>query len=180
MALSTIPCTICFSLDCDHPPACDGCMWHMASQDFDDCICSMLVEEHGHCPICISPPGGEHAQDCDDYEPSEEEVFPPGECYHPPCDCCMWHMTDFDCICSMLVEEQGHCPICISPPGGEHAQDCIYSMLVEEHGHCPICIYPPGGEHAQDCNYEPSEEEYPDYEDEEVNYDYRDPGGIWH
>jgi hypothetical protein len=53
-------------------------------------------------------------------------------------------------------------------------------MLVEEHGHCPICIYPPGGEHAQDCNYEPSEEEYPDYEDEEVNYDYRDPGGIWY
>jgi hypothetical protein len=62
-------------------------------------------------------------------------------------------MTDFDCICSMLVEEQGHCPICISPPGGEHARDCN--------------------------DYEPSEEEEK-YPDEKVNYDYRDPGGIWH
>jgi hypothetical protein len=74
-------CIVCFFPpgECDHPPACDGCMWHMAFPDLDDCICSMLVEEQGHCPICISPPGGEHARDCNDYEPSEEEEKYPDE-----------------------------------------------------------------------------------------------------
>jgi hypothetical protein len=73
-------CIVCFFPpgECDHPPACDGCMWHMAFPDLDDCICSMLVE-NGHCPICISPPGGEHARDCNDYEPSEEEEKYPDE-----------------------------------------------------------------------------------------------------
>lgn len=68
-------CLVCFFPpgECEHPPACDGCMWHMAFPDLEDCICSMLVEEHGHCPICISPPGGEHARDCDDYKPSKED-----------------------------------------------------------------------------------------------------------
>jgi hypothetical protein len=73
-------CIVCFFPpgECDHPPACDGCMWHMAFPDLDDCICSMLVE-NGHCPMCISPPGGEHARDCNDYEPSEEEEKYPDE-----------------------------------------------------------------------------------------------------
>ena len=72
-----ILCMICFTPlgECDHPPACDGCMWHMAFPYFDDCICSMLVEEYDHCPICISPPGGKHAQDCDDYKDEEEEDY---------------------------------------------------------------------------------------------------------
>jgi len=127
MALSTIPCTVCFSTDCDHPPACEGCMWHMAFPCLNDCICSMLVEEHGHCPICISPPGGEHARDCDDYEPKEEGNCPICKIISPPGG---EHAQD--CIYPMLVQENGHCPICISPPGGEHAQNCNYYEPSEE------------------------------------------------
>jgi len=68
-------CDACFlpAGDCDHPPACKGCMWHMAFPDLDECICHMLIEEHGHCPECVAPPGGKHARHCDSYKPSREQ-----------------------------------------------------------------------------------------------------------